>query len=99
MANARFRTASLGVLNAITPWLSARRGANLTVSGVFVGTVTVMRRDPTGLISPLTTQAGAAIAFTGPVSYQIGQIGVQGDYALKMTAYTSGAAVATVEGW
>ena len=99
MANARIRNSSLGVLNAQSPGLSAKRGLNIKISGTFVGTVSLLRRDANGNTFPVTSAAGAAVTFTGPVNYNPATPFVQGDYALQMTAYTSGTAVTAMEGW
>jgi len=99
MANARIRNGSLGVLNAQSPWLSAKRGMNIKISGTFVGTVALVRRDANGNTFPVTGATGTAVTFTGPVNYSVANPFVQGDYALQMTAYTSGTAVTAMEGW
>ena len=99
MANARIRNGSLGAANAISPWCSAKRGLNINISGTFVGTVTLMRRDANGNIFAVTNASGTAVTFTGPVNYNPANPFVEGDYALKMTAYTSGTATTAMEGW
>jgi hypothetical protein len=99
MANARIRNGSLGVLNAQSPYCSVKRGTNINISGTFVGTVSLMRRDANGNVTAVTNAAGAAVTFTVPTNYNLSPINVQGDYALKMTAYTSGTAITAMEGW
>lgn len=99
MANARKRTAALGALNAQSAFLSARRGLNITVAGTFVGTVSLLRRAADGNTYPVTNAAGAAVTFTTPCSYNPANPMVEGDYALQMSAYTSGTANVVIEGW
>ena len=99
MANARIRNGSLGVLNAQSPYCSAKRGLNIDISGTFVGTVSLMRRDANGNVTAVTNAAGTAVTFTAPANYNLSPINVQGEYALKMTAYTSGTATTAMEGW
>lgn len=97
MANARVRTAALGVANAQSPWCSAKKGLNLTISGTFVGTLTLERRAADGNTYPVTGATGTAVTFTGAVSYALAPF-VEGDFALKMTSYTSGTANVVLEG-
>lgn len=97
MANARVRTAALGAANAQSPWCSAKFGLNLTISGTFVGTVSLLRRSADGNTYPVTGATGTAVTFTGAISYALAPF-VEGDFALKMTAYTSGTANVVLEG-
>lgn len=99
MANARIRNGSLGVLNAQSPWLSAKRGLNLKISGTFSGAVSLIRRDANGNTFAVTGATGTPITFTGAVNYNPPNPMVQGDYALQMTTYVSGTAVTAMEGW
>lgn len=99
MAFARKRAAALSAAAQQTVFCSAKRGAQLTVSGTFVGTISLIRRASDGNTYPVTNQAGTAITWTAPFSWNMSPIFVQGDYALQMSAYTSGTANALVEGW
>ena len=96
MANARVRTADLGAANAQSPWCSAKKGLNVTISGTFSGTVSLLRRAADGNVYPYTV-SGTAVTFTAAAS-QAYIPGVEGDFALKMTAYTSGTANVVLEG-
>lgn len=99
MANNRIRNGSLGALNAVSPYCTAKFGLNVNISGTFTGTVSLMRRDLNGNIFPVTNASGSATTWTAAVNANISPINVKGDYFLKMTAYTSGTAVTAMEGW
>lgn len=99
MANARSRVGSLGAANAQSPYCSAKRGLNIEISGTFTGTITLMRRDAQGNVAAVTNAGGTAVTFTAATNYNLSPLNVQGDYALKMTAYTSGTANTVMEGW
>jgi hypothetical protein len=99
MANNRVRTDSLGSLNAVSKFCTAKFGLNINISGTFVGTLTLFRRDNAGNSYAVTNQAGTAVTFTAPTNFADTPINLRGDYFLKMTAYTSGTAVCVVEGW
>ena len=95
----RVRNGSLGALNAQSPYCTAKLGLNINISGTFVGTLTLYRRDANGNSWPVTGATGTALTFTAAVNYNDTPINLRGDYFLKMTAYTSGTAVTAMEGW
>ena len=95
----RVRNGTLGSANAVSPFCTAKLGLNIGISGVFVGTLTLYRRDGNGNSFPVTNATGTAITFTTATNYADTPINLRGDYYLKMTAYTSGAATVVMEGW
>lgn len=103
MANTRIRNGSLAAANAVSPFCTAKLGLNINISGTFVGTVGLWRRDNNGNSFAVTGATGTAVTFTGAgatnINYNLSPINVKGDYFLKMTAYTSGTAVTAMEGW
>jgi|GEM_PF-7088833 len=99
MANTRIRNGSLAAANAVSPFCTAKMGLNVNISGTFVGTIGLWRRDNNGNSFAVTNATGTAITWTAPVNENISPIYVRGDYFLKMTAYTSGTAVTAMEGW
>lgn len=98
MGYARSRNINLTALNQQSPWCSMKRGGMLTLEGTFVGTVSLLRRGADGNTVPATNNSGTPITFTTIGTYAISPNLVQGEYAVKCTAYTSGTITGILEG-
>lgn len=85
---------NLGALNAVTPNVACGTTATITITGTWSGTVSIERSDDGGvtwndLATTYTTNQSGTTQSTGKA---IGLI------RAKMTAYTSGTAVVTIDG-
>lgn len=102
MSSARRRalTVTADGANNQTVWNSLKKGGMALLSGTFVGTVTLQRRDTAGNIQDATTAAGAVITFSAPGTYPIAPTETQAEYRLncKSGAFTSGTILMAVEG-
>lgn len=86
--------------NNQTPWLSAKYGATAIISGTFVGTFTLQRRNSDGTIVDVTNNSGVVTTFTAPGTFTLSPNGSQAEYRLNMKsgAFTSGTANGLLEG-
>lgn len=98
MGYARSRNISLAAQNQQSPWCSMKRGGMVTLEGTWVGTVALMRRGADGNTVAATNNSGVAITFTANGTYAISPNMVQGEYAIKCTAFTSGTIAGIIEG-
>jgi hypothetical protein len=82
-----------------TPWISAKSGAIVIISGTFTATITLQRRNSDGTIVDVTNNSAAVTTFTAAGTYTLNPNFVQGDYRLncKSGAFTSGPLTMSIE--
>lgn len=100
MARRRALTITADGANNRTVWNSLKKGGVALLSGTFVATATLQRRDGAGNIQDVTNNAGAAVTFNAPGTYTIDPAESQAEYRLnvKSGAFTSGTLLMAIEG-
>lgn len=94
------RQDSLSAQNTFGQWLNLSQGGIITISGTWVGTISLQRRGADGNTNDVTDNSGNAITFTKNGTYSINPYLLHGDYrwGFKTGNYTSGTAAGTIEG-
>lgn len=89
---------TLGALNAVSAFITMKKGGIITLSGTWVGTIALQRRGTDGITVPVTDNTGTVITFTKNGTYSVNPYLLIGDYNLIMSLYTSGTATFLIEG-
>jgi hypothetical protein len=86
--------ASLGAVNAATPWAAFTGSFNFQLRGTFVGTVILEVSFDGGATAAPITREGGLISFTSVATERLENHEPGVLFRARMTAWTSGAALA-----
>lgn len=98
--NTNYSSDSLSAENTFGTPVSGVESALLTLSGTWVGTVSIQRQLPDGTWADVTDNSGLAATATSNGTYQVNPDGMPGIFrwGFKTGNYTSGTANGTLEG-